>query len=162
MKSIMFLFRSVALPVLAVSVALGALTAEANSDEASYARPGFVTQLHKGRLWVFRAGSKELEEFQAKGEPAKQIVRPKAGPGGITLKGADAETLDEYALAKPGFFVRLHKERLWVFEDGSKELEEFQAKGEPAKQIVRPKAGPGGITLKGPSVEVLNAYLAQP
>lgn len=67
----------------------------------SYDRPGFVTMLDKhGRLWVFRADSKELAEFREKGEPAKQVVRPKAGPDGRALKAPDAETIDAYLATK--------------------------------------------------------------
>lgn len=90
----------------ALCLALAAATGCASSHHAaghtqavSYDRSGFVTQMEDGRLWVFRAGSKELAEFQAKGEPAKQLVRPGAGPGRITLKGPDAETLDAYLAA---------------------------------------------------------------
>jgi hypothetical protein len=85
---------------LAASIGCAASHHAAGHPQAvSYDRPGFVTQVEDGRLWVFRAGSKELEEFQAKGEPAKQVVRPGAGPGRITLKGPDAETLDAYLAA---------------------------------------------------------------
>lgn len=67
----------------------------------NYDKPGFVTVLDKhGRLWVFRAESKELAEFREKGEPAKQVVRPRSGPDGLTLKAADAETLDAYLAAE--------------------------------------------------------------
>lgn len=63
----------------------------------THAKEGFHTALDKhGRLWVFKAGSAELEEFLAKGEPAKQVVRPGVGPLGLTLKGPDAQTLDDY------------------------------------------------------------------
>lgn len=73
--------------------------AAGHAQAVSYDRPGFVTKMEDGRLWVFRAGSKELQEFEAKGEPAKQVVRPGAGPGRITLKGPDAETIDAYLAA---------------------------------------------------------------
>ena len=67
----------------------------------NYDKPGFVTVLDKhGRLWVFRAESKELAEFREKGEPAKQVVRPRSGPDGLTLKAPDAETLDAYLAAE--------------------------------------------------------------
>ena len=69
-------------------------------DASAYAKPGFYTQLDDGRLWVFQEGSKELQDFLAKGELAKHVVRPGAGPGGMTLKGPDGETLDNYMSAK--------------------------------------------------------------
>lgn len=100
-KSVHFLTLAAAL-CLALAASTGCASshhAAGHAQTASYDRPGFVTQLEDGRLWVFRAGSKELAEFQAKGEPAKQVVRPGAGPGRITLKGPDAETLDAYLAA---------------------------------------------------------------
>lgn len=99
-KSVHFLTLAAAL-CLALAASTGCATSHhaGHTQAVSYDRPGFVTHLDGGRLWVFRAGSKELEEFQAKGEPAKQVVRPGAGPGRITLKGPDAETLDAYLAA---------------------------------------------------------------
>ena len=127
---------------------------------AEHAKPGFYVALEDGRLWVLREGSKELGEFLEHGEPAKQVVRPAAGPGGITLKSVDADTLTEYLLTRPGFRVELEDGRLWVFREGSAELAQFVEQGEPAKQVVRPAAGPGGITLKSADAETLDAYLA--
>jgi uncharacterized protein (TIGR03000 family) len=62
-------------------------------------RAGFVVKFEDGRLWVFKIGSKELDEFKKNGELAKHIVRPGAGPNRTTLKGPDAETLDDYLKA---------------------------------------------------------------
>ena len=46
------------------ALSLLALTGCATAPTAaSYAKPGFVTEVRDGRLWVFRAGSKDLEEF---------------------------------------------------------------------------------------------------
>jgi len=44
------------------------------------ARPGFVTRIVDGRIWVFRPGSDALREFEKTGEPAKHVIRPSAGP----------------------------------------------------------------------------------
>jgi len=71
----------------------------AEAQMSVYERPGFVTEMEDGRLWVFRADSKELAEFLAKGEPVKQVIRPGAGPGGVTIKGVDSETLEAYMAA---------------------------------------------------------------
>lgn len=74
---------------------------EAAKTAGKYDRPGFTTILDKhGRLWVFRAESKELAEFLEKGEPAKVVIRPKAGPDGLTLKSTDIETIEAYLAAK--------------------------------------------------------------
>ena len=125
-------------------------------------KPGFFTELDKdGRLWVFKTGTPELDEFKAKGKPAKHVVRPGAGPLGLTLKAVESETLVEYLAARPGFHVELDKDgRLWVFKTGTPELDEFKAKGKPAKHVVRPLAGPGRITIKAPDAETADAYLA--
>jgi predicted phage tail protein len=66
----------------------------------SYDRPGFVTVMQDGRLWVFRDGAKEIEEFRKHGELVKQVIRPGAGPNGMTLKAPDSETINDYLKAK--------------------------------------------------------------
>lgn len=76
----------------------GASQADA-AAAAEYAKPGFYVALDDGRLWVLREGSEELAQFLEHGEPAKQVVRPAAGPDGITLKAVDAEVLDAYMAA---------------------------------------------------------------
>ena len=80
-----------------VAVAPTAAMAPAGSQ---YDKPGFWTKPHDGRLWVFRAGSKELAEFQKSGEPARQVTRIGAGPNGMTLKSSDAAVIDAYIAAK--------------------------------------------------------------
>lgn len=62
---------------------------------------------------------------------------------------------------KPGFVTAEKDGRLWVFPEGSKELAEFEKSGEPAIHVSKIGEGPEGMTLKGPSYEVLNAYLGQ-
>jgi len=89
----------IAAAVLAASSSpAGAADAEA-AAAAKYAKTGFHVALDDGRLWVLRQGSEELAQFLEHGEPAKQVVRPGAGPDGITLKSADAEVLDAYLAA---------------------------------------------------------------
>lgn len=63
---------------------------------SQFDKPGFVTEVEDGRLWVFRADSQELKDFQATGEPAKQFTEIGAGPEGMTVKSADAQTLQDY------------------------------------------------------------------
>ena len=155
--------RLVALVAAAVLVVANPPAGAAQPDAAAaekYAKPGFYVALEDGRLWVLREGSEELAQFLEHGEPAKQVVRPAAGPDSITLKSVDAETLSEYVLTRPGFWVKMEEGRLWVFREGSEELTQFLEHGEPAKQVVRPGAGPDGITLKAADAEVLDAYLA--
>lgn len=65
------------------------------------------------------------------------------------------------AFDKPGFVTKLEKGRLWVFEAGSKELEQFEKVGEPTIAVSKIGEGPEGITLRGPSLQVLEAYQAK-
>lgn len=64
-----------------------------------YDRPGFVTEIEDGRLWVFRENSQELKDFKATGEPAKQFTDIGSGPEGMTVKSADEQTLKDYLQA---------------------------------------------------------------
>jgi sugar lactone lactonase YvrE len=141
---------------------LSAATDGPEADAAKYAKPGFHVALEDGRLWVLREGSDDLAAFLEHGEPAKQVVRPAAGPDGLTIKSVDGETITAYLLTRPGFWVTVEDGRLWVFREGSEELAAFLQHGEPAKQVVRPAAGPDGITLKAVDGEVLDDYLAAP
>jgi hypothetical protein len=50
--------------VLAVGLAV---TVAGCSTTASLAKPGFYTEARDGRLWVFREGSKDLENFNRAG-----------------------------------------------------------------------------------------------
>jgi uncharacterized protein (TIGR03000 family) len=124
-------------------------------------KAGFVTFIEDGRLWVFRQGSKELADFRKDGELAKHVIRPGAGPNGMTVKAPDTETVLAYTLARDGFVTVLEKggERLWVFKTGSKELADFKRDGELAKHVVRIKAGPMGMTIKAPDAETIDAYM---
>ena len=84
---------------LALGVAL-AWSQPAGAGEGSataHAKEGFHSEVDgDGRLWVFRDGAAALDEFKTHGEPAKVVIRPGAGPGGVTIKSVDAETIDAY------------------------------------------------------------------
>lgn len=80
----------------AVQAAPAAAPVAGTVDLSRYEKPGFAVFMEDGRLWVFKADSKELAEFLAKGEPARQVIRPGAGPFGLTVKATDAVILDEY------------------------------------------------------------------
>jgi hypothetical protein len=82
-------------------------TVETAADKNPWAKRGFVVMEEDGRLWVFETGCPELPKYLKDGELAKHVVLPGAGPSGKTLRGPDAETLDLYAVAKPGFVTRL-------------------------------------------------------
>jgi uncharacterized protein (TIGR03000 family) len=124
-------------------------------------KPGYITYIEDGRLWVFRDGSKEVAAFLMDGELAKHVVRPGIGPKGMTIKGPDAETVVEFLLTQDGFETVLEKDggRVWVFKKGSKEFVAFKKDGELAKHIVRIKAGPMGMTIKAADAETIDAYM---
>lgn len=61
----------------------------------------------------------------------------------------------------PGFKTYVKDNRLWVFQDNSKDIVEFLKHGEPAKSITRPAAGPNGMTIRSGDSASIDAYLAQ-
>ncbi|MBL1378173.1 hypothetical protein [Zobellella iuensis] len=79
---------------IASMLTFGLLAGAAQASEFNL--PGFVTEIEDGRLWVFKEGSAELEEFKQHGEPAKQFSNIGVGPNGMTVKTASQETMDEY------------------------------------------------------------------
>jgi len=61
---------------------------------------------------------------------------------------------------KEGYAAFVVEERLWVFKDPSKELDEYRATGhEPGKLATAIGAGPNGMTVKAPDNETLQGYL---
>jgi secreted PhoX family phosphatase len=114
--------------------------------------------MEDGRLWIFVDGSKELAAFEKSGELAKHVVIPRSGPNGMTVKAPDRDVVLEYMCAKPGFIAMAMDGRVWIFEDGSKEYEQFRSHGELAKHIVRPAAGPMRSTLRAPDAATLDAW----
>ncbi len=127
----------------------------------SYDRPGFATRMHKGGLWVFRADSAELASFDAGSVPARHVVRPLAGPDQLTVRSPDGEIITLYLTHRPGFATRLRNERLWVFPEDAPALAAFDETGRvPARHVVRPLAGPMGLTIIAEESEILDAYLA--
>ncbi|MDM4771370.1 hypothetical protein C3942_17005 [Solimonas fluminis] len=83
----------------ALVFALLAPVAAAKEASAQHSKEGFITFVEDGRLWVFKVGSQEAEDFKAHGEPTKMATKVGAGPGGMTVKSADLETLDAYLTA---------------------------------------------------------------
>ena len=79
-----------------VSLTLGACA----TTSMSHKKPGFYTEVRDNRLWVFREGSKELDDFKKHGEPAHQLTRVGAGPNGITIKSSDGSVIDDYLAAR--------------------------------------------------------------
>ena len=142
-------------------VATAAETA-AETAAPNYDKPGFATRLHKGSLWVFEAGSDALAAFDAGSVPARHVVRPLAGPDNLTVRSPEGETITLYLTAKTGFHTRLRNERLWIFPEGAEALAAYDASGRvPARHVVRPLAGPMGLTIMAEEAETLDAYLAE-
>lgn len=128
------------------------------------AKPGFVTAIEDGRVWVLREGSEAAEEFLTAGEPAKQVIRPGVGPLGVTLKSDDAATIAAYRYGKPGFHTAVDADgRVWVFPADGDAWKEFSEQGEPAAHVTKIGVGPQRETLKTRDAGVIEAYLvAQP
>lgn len=61
---------------------------------------------------------------------------------------------------KAGFETHVENGRLWVFKADSAELAAFKAQGEPAVFVSRIGDGPDGMTLRGSTNEVLEAYIS--
>jgi len=123
-------------------------------------KPGFVTMAEDGRLWVFRDGSKELEQKLGGGELAKHTTIVGKGPWGMTLKGPDRGVIVDYMTRQPGYVTVIEDSRLWVFRAGSPAAKQFAEIGEPAKRVTRINAGPMGMTVMGPDRATIDAYLA--
>ncbi len=150
--------------VLVAAVAMGCSASElkAGNGAVNYDRPGFVTAVDDGRLWVFRQGSKEAEAYlQSKSKPAKHVVRVGSGPDGMTVRSPEASLIDAYMLSRPGFVTHVEDGRLWVFPVDSEDAKNFISNGKkPAKHAVRPGAGPNRMTVRAPESSDIDAYLA--
>lgn len=76
-------------------------------------------------------------------------------PTGVLVKtSADRNPFD-----KSAFYSTVSQGRLWVFRLGSAELTEFKTSGEPAKCVTIPGGGPGGMTIKSSSKDVIQDYM---
>jgi hypothetical protein len=82
----------------AVAAADATPAAPAGGDSA-YAAPGFVAEVVDGRLYVFKAGAKELAEFEKTHQLDKMAMRVHGGPNQMTIRAPDDETLDGYLAA---------------------------------------------------------------
>ena len=88
--------KSLSAIALLVSLAFAGV---ALAQQTGFEKPGFVTKMQDGRLWVFKEGAPELKKFEEHGELAVHVVRPAGGPKGLTLKAPDAETADAFMAA---------------------------------------------------------------
>jgi hypothetical protein len=128
--------------------------------DAALTKPGYFVQVADGRLWVFREGSEAMKEYQQSGEPAKCVTLVGVGPDGMTVRSDDRQVIVDYLTAKPGFVTKIVDDRLWVFEEGSEGLKEFEASGEPAKSVTLIGEGPLGMTIRSDDRATIDKYLA--
>lgn len=87
---------AIAALALALMTSTAAIANDVSADGAQYAKPGYTTVIEKGRLWVFKDGSKELEDFRKHGEPTVSNMKIGAGPDGMTVKGPSMEVIEAY------------------------------------------------------------------
>ncbi len=132
---------------------------QTSADKSKYNKPGFVAIEDDGYLWVFDINSPELSKVLSGGELAKHTSLLGVGPGGMTVKAPDSETIIRYIAAKPGFHTFVRDDRLWVFTLWSSELEEFLKSGELAKHTTLLGAGPMEMTIRAPDMDTIDAYL---
>ncbi len=85
---------------VSLAVALSAAVVMPAIASTQYDKPGFVTKIEDGRLWVFKQGSKELEQFEQHGEPTVSVANIGGGPEGMTIKAPSQAVLDEYTNTK--------------------------------------------------------------
>lgn len=121
--------------------------------------PRYHARVIDGRLWLFDTEHEDVDALLRHGPPADRVTVIGKGPDGMSLCATERETIYDWLYGAAGFHTEIVDERLWVLAKPSRELEEFRSHGELAKSVTRIKAGPGGITLRGPSSEVLDAYL---
>lgn len=110
-------------------------------------KPGFTTEFVEGRLWVWREGEEQEK-------PDKHTTMIGVGPGGVTVKAVERDTIVAYLVAAEGFATEIDEDgRLWVWN-------EQEAREMPDKHVTMVGAGPMRTTLKGLERETLEAYLA--
>ena len=88
--------KRVALVVAGLLAATGAFADTAKQ----FAKPGFFTHVHDGRLWVLKEGDKDIALVSANKEPKVVVIRIGAGPNRMTIKSNDGKVIDEYLAKK--------------------------------------------------------------
>lgn len=86
--------------VLAAAALLVSACTTAPSKADPYAKSGFYTHVHDGRLWVLKAGDKDIELVSKNKEPKVIVTRIAAGPNRMTVKSNNAAVIDAYLGAK--------------------------------------------------------------
>ena len=109
------------------------------AGQGPHAKPGFVTEIEDGRLWVLRPGEEKAE---------KHISLIGAGPEGMTLKALDRKTAIEYLATRPPYTAEVDGEAIWILAPTQ----------EKTDNPVTSSGGPGGMTLKAVDQATLDAY----
>jgi hypothetical protein len=132
----------------------------ADGPAPAYGKPGFVTFIEDGRLLVFADGSDGLREYRRAGELGKSVTRIGVGPGGMSVRSTEAETITAYMNQPEGFRVFVEDGRLVVFRDPSDELDEYLGSRELGKSVTRVGVGPEDMSVRAPDSETIGDYLA--
>ncbi len=150
--------------VTGIGVGPAGMSIRASDDETIVAylaqRDGYFVEVEGSVVWVLEIGSRALADFVRTGETSESFTMVAAGPAGRSLRSVDRETLLEYLTAKPGFVTIGDEGRVWVFRDGSPELEAFRARGGLDERVTLLGAGPMNATLLASDRETILEWMA--
>ena len=99
-----------------------------------------------------------VEDVYVEGAPV-YVPAPAPAPAVVASKTSKPARRPSATLSRPGFQVFEDDGRIWVLRDGSEDLKEFLAVGEPAKSVTLIGVGPGGRTVRGPDKATIGAWL---
>lgn len=137
---------------------LDGAVAKTSVDKAEFDRPGYLTRVEDGRLWIVGIDDPALAEFVAGNPPEEHVTRDGGGPNGMTVEATSDDAITLYMATKPSFVVRLEDGDLWVFRSGSREVYAYDHGTPPEKPVTREGSGPGGATIKAVDEKTLDAY----
>lgn len=106
-------------------------------------KPGFNVTYEDGRLWVLKPGQEKSNN---------NVTLIGQGPMGMSVRALDRETAVEYIASKPGFNVTYDNGRLWVLKPGQEKSN---------NNVTLIGQGPMGLSVRGLDRETLDEYLAQ-
>ncbi|QDU73511.1 hypothetical protein Pan97_04840 [Bremerella volcania] len=135
---------------------------KSSADSSKYNRPGFLTKVIDGRLWVLSLDSPSISDLVAGEGPEKHVTLPGAGPDRKTIKTDSRETAIHYLFAKPGFVTYFEDGRAWIFAKNTEAATHFKKEGLPEKHVTRIGAGPMRTTIKAPDAETIDMFLGKP
>ena len=134
---------------------------EGNPKRApKYDRPGYEAFIENERLWVLVPGTAAWSNFIKLGEPTISATWIGEGPEGMTLRGADEDSLLGYVGQTAGFKAIPQKGVLYVFRDPSEALDKFEDFNRLEPRIEAKEAGPHAATLVSNDQATIDAYLA--